>query len=127
MSQSVNVVHLLGHCGGEPDQLTGGGIAFSLATSERWTERESGAARERTDWHRVVVFGSRAAGLAPIIRKGLRLHITGHLRAESYDGADGTKRKSVDVIADDVVILTPRPEGDRVRDGRDNPAQNGGE
>lgn len=128
MSNSISKAALLGNVGGPPDELNGGGIAFSLATTERWNDRQSGAEREHTSWHRIVVFGNRAAGLAPIVRAGLRLYVEGRLRVETYDDKDGNKRRSVDVLADEIVILTPPPEGARnaraPRDGRDNPAQN---
>lgn len=137
MSNSINHVHLLGNCGDAAEPIGDGGIAFSLATSERWTDSRTKELRERTDWHRVVLFGNRAAGLQPIIRAGLRVAVEGRLRVETYEDRQGIKRRGVDVMAEDVVLLSPRddeeprepraPRSERGRsraqhDTRDNPA-----
>lgn len=137
MSNSVNHVHLVGFCGDAAESIGDGGIAFSVATSERWTDHATQQRRERTDWHRVVLFGNRAAGLQPIIRKGLRVAVEGRLRVETYEDRQGIKRRGVDIMAEDVVLLSPRddeeprepraPRSERGRtrashDTRDNPA-----
>lgn len=102
MSRSHNSVTLLGNTGGPPETIDDG-IAFSLATTEEWTD-DKGAERSRTDWHRCVMFGARAAGIAPHIKKGQRLHITGKLRSSSYTDAQGVKRRGVDVKVADVIF-----------------------
>ncbi len=115
MGRSINAVTLLGNLGGDPDTIRDG-AAFSVATSERWTD-DAGQTQERTDWHRVVVFGKRAPRLAEILRKGARVAVVGTLRSNSYTDKDGTKRYGVDVIAADVVLLDPPPEGRQERKG----------
>lgn len=111
MGRCINTVTLLGNLGSDPDTIRGG-AAFSVATSERWTD-DAGQTQERTDWHRVVVFGKRAPRLAEILRKGARVAVVGTLRSSSYTDKDGAKRWSVDVIAADVVLLDPPPAGTR--------------
>lgn len=113
MSSSINRVVLLGNLGADPDKIRDG-IALRLATSRRWMD-DGGARQERTDWHRVVLFGKRAAALATMLRKGSRIAITGEMRSSEYTDKDGAKRYGVDVFADDVVLLDPAPEG---RQGR---------
>lgn len=123
MSNSINVVTLLGNLGGDPRNITAG-IAFNLATSERWTD-DHGQRQERTDWHRCVIFGKRAEALQKILRKGSRVLVQGSLRTSSYtDRESGEKRYSVDVIAGDLVLLDPPPKGRTApRDADDMPGE----
>lgn len=102
MSRSHNRVTLLGNTGGTPETIDGG-IAFSLATTEEWTDRQ-GQRPQRTDWHRCVMFGARAEGVAPYIRKGARLMIEGKLRSSSYTDDKGIKRRSVDVAVSELIF-----------------------
>lgn len=140
MSSSINKVFLLGYCGDSAEALRGGGIAFSLATSERWHNNQTNTDEERTDWHRIVMWGKRAEALASIIRKGLRVAVEGSIRSDSYEDDAGTKRRAVSIRAEDVVLLSPRddeeprepraPRSERGRsraqhDTRDNPAREG--
>lgn len=116
MSSSINVAFLLGNLGNDPDAIKGG-IAFRLATSRRWTDNK-GRKQERTDWHRCVVFGGRGEALAKLLHKGSRAHVTGEIQTSEYQDKDsGEKRYSTDIIASDVVLLDPAPEG---RQGRRN-------
>jgi len=116
MSSSINVAFLLGNLGNDPDAVKGG-IAFRLATSRRWTD-DRGAPQERTktNWHRVCVFGKRGEALAKILHRGSRVHVTGEIQTSEYEDKETKqKRYSVDIIASDVVLLDPAPEG---RQGR---------
>lgn len=113
MSSSLNHVMLLGNLGADPDRIKGG-IAVRLATSEVWTDN-GGATQKRTNWHRVVVFGKRGETLATMLHRGSRVAVEGSLRSSEYTDLSGAKRYGVDVIASDVVLLDPAPEG---RQGR---------
>jgi len=115
MGRCINHVVLLGNLGADPDKIRDG-IALRLATSRRWTD-DGGARQERTDWHRAVIFGKRAAALATMLHKGSRIVVTGEMRSSEYTDKDGVKRYGVDVFVDDVVLLDPAPEG---RQGRRN-------
>lgn len=122
MSTSHNMVELLGNLGANAEPIKGG-IAFNVATTERWTDKDQ-QPRERTDWHRCVYFGDVAARLAPRVRKGERVFITGKLRQESYTDKDNVKRWSTDVIVANVILLSPPPANARraQHDDHDNPA-----
>ena len=99
----VNKVILVGHVGGEPDIRTtqeGKELAtFSLATTESWKDRHTGEKRDRTEWHRIVVFN---VGLAQVVKnyvhKGSKIYIEGALQTREYTGEDGIKRYSTEVV-----------------------------
>lgn len=98
----INVVMLMGRLGGDPEiRDTRGGekvASFSLATAKKWRDKTTGEAREKTEWHRVVVFG-RAADIAEkYLRKGLRVHITGQLQTRKWQDKNGNDRYMTEVV-----------------------------
>ncbi len=103
MSGSVNKVILLGNVGRDPEVKSfpnGGMIAsFSLATSERWTDKQSGEKKERTEWHTVV---ARSEGLVRVVenyvRKGSKVFVEGQLQTREWTDKDGQKRYSTEVV-----------------------------
>ncbi|MFO0610643.1 MAG: single-stranded DNA-binding protein [Polyangiales bacterium] len=119
MSRSHNHVCLLGNTGNAPETIEGG-ISFSLATSEEWTD-DNNEKRSRTDWHRCVMFGKRASRLAQYIRKGARLMVTGKLRSSSYTDDKGVTRRSVDVAVSEVHFCDgPKPRATSSDHGGDS-------
>jgi single-strand DNA-binding protein len=107
MAEGLNRVILLGNLGADPElKMTGGGTAvlkLRLATSESYLDRNK-QRQERTEWHRVVIWGRRAEALGKILSKGDRLLVEGSLRTSSYDDKDGNKRYTTEVIASNVVL-----------------------
>lgn len=107
MAEGLNRVILLGNLGADPElRMTGGGTAvlkLRLATSETYLDRNK-QRQERTEWHRVVVWGRRAEALGKILSKGDRLLVEGSLRTSSYDDKEGHKRYTTEVIASNVVL-----------------------
>ena len=112
-SRSVNKVILLGHLGKDAEtRFTTGGQSvtnFSVATSRRWKDQQTGEWKEETDWHNVVLW--RAENLANYLTKGKQVYVEGRLRTRSYDDKDGNKRYVTEVMADDVLLLGGRGEG----------------
>jgi len=110
MSEGLNRVILLGNLGSDPElRYTQGGTAvlnMSLATNESFLDRNK-ERQERTDWHRVVVWGARAEGLAKILAKGACVLVEGGLRTSSFE-KDGLKRSRTEVHAREI-CLTGRP------------------
>lgn len=94
---SVNKVILIGNLGRDPEiRYTQGGepIAnFSLATSEKWTGKD-GQKQERTEWHRVEVFGKAAQVVRDYLTKGRPVYVEGQIRYEEWTDKDGNKRNS---------------------------------
>eukprot|EP00919_Chromeraceae_sp_WS-2016_P027886 GHVR01066089.1.p1 GENE.GHVR01066089.1~~GHVR01066089.1.p1 ORF type:complete len:153 (-),score=27.11 GHVR01066089.1:213-671(-) len=125
MSGSVNKVILVGNVGNQPEirisQTGGNEIAnFSIATSERWKDKNSGEQKEKTDWHRVVIF---APGLVNIVKnyvkKGSKIYIEGKLQTREYQDKEGVKKYTTEVI------LTQYNSTLTLLDSRNNDAQSG--
>ena len=105
---SVNKVILLGRLGQDPElKYTPGGAAvcnFSVATTEAWTDKQ-GAKQEKTEWHRIVVWGKLAELCNQYLAKGRQAFIEGRLQTRSWDDKDGTKRYTTEVMAATVQFI----------------------
>ena len=110
---SVNKVILIGNLGRDPEtRYTTGGDAIcnlNIATSEQWKDK-SGEKQERTEWHRVVLFGRTAEIAGEYLKKGGQVYIEGKLRTDEYE-KDGVKRYSTDIIADEMQMLGSKGGG----------------
>ncbi len=113
MARGVNKVILIGNSGADPElRYTPGGTAvsnFSIATNESWTD-SSGEKQERTEWHRIVVWGRLAEICNQYMRKGSKVYIEGKLQTSSWEGQDGVKRYTTEVVARDMQLLDARGE-----------------
>ena len=102
MAGSVNKVILVGNLGRDPEIRTmqsGDKLAqFSLATSETWNDRQSGERRERTEWHRVVIFGRLAEVAERYLRKGSKVYIEGSLQTRKWQDQSGQDRYTTEVV-----------------------------
>lgn len=112
-SRSVNKVILVGHLGRDAEtKFTPSGVSvtrFSVATSRRWKDQQSGEWKEETDWHNISLW--RAENLAQYLTKGKQVYVEGRLQTRSYEDKDGQKKYSTEVVADDVILLSGRGEG----------------
>jgi single-strand DNA-binding protein len=104
---SLNRVILLGNLGRDAElKYTASGAAvcsFSMATTEKWKGRD-GQAQEKTEWHRVVLWGKSAESLAEYLTKGKQVAVEGRIETRTYD-KDGEKRYSTEIKADRVILL----------------------
>ena len=109
MARGVNKVILVGNLGADPEMRhTGGGTAvttLNIATSESWTDKQSGEKVEKTEWHRVKMFGRLAEIAGDYLKKGRQVYIEGSLRTDKYTGKDGVERYSTDIIASEMQML----------------------
>lgn len=105
---SVNKVIILGRLGQDPElKYTPSGAAvcnFSLATSESWTDK-AGQKQEKTEWHRIVVWGKLAELCNQYLAKGRQAFVEGKLQTRSWDDKDGTKRYSTEIMANTVQFI----------------------
>ena len=105
---SVNKVILVGNLGRDPElRYTTSGTAvanFTMATSERWTD-PSGDKKERTEWHRIVVWGKQAEICGEYLRKGRQVYIEGSLQTREWTDREGNKRYTTEVRAQRVQML----------------------
>lgn len=106
--RGVNKVVLVGNCGQDPEtRYTQGGMAItriSLATTSVRKDKD-GNQQERTEWHRVVLFGKLGEISGEYLRKGSQVYIEGSLRYDKYTGQDGVEKYSTDIIADEMQML----------------------
>ncbi len=103
MAGSVNKVILVGNLGRDPEvrQMQDGAkiVHLSVATSERWKDRQSGEPREKTEWHRVVIFNERLADVAErFLRKGAKVYVEGALQTRKWTGNDNQERYTTEVV-----------------------------
>lgn len=107
----LNRVTLLGNLGADPElRMTQGGqavLSLRLATSESYLDRNK-VRQERTEWHRVSLWGNRAEALGKILAKGERVLVEGRLQTRSYEDRDGKKVYQTEVVATNVVLLPDR-------------------
>lgn len=123
---SVNKVILLGRLGADPELKTisnGNSVArFNLATSESWVDKE-GQRQERTEWHRIVVWGRVGELAAKRLSKGKQVFIEGRIQTRTWEDQQGQKRYTTEVVANSVQFLEPsaeRSEGSYDRGGYNN-------
>ena len=112
MARGVNKVILLGNVGGDPETryLPNGNAVtnITLATSDSWTDKQSGQKQERVEWHRVVLFGKVAEIAGEYLRKGSQCYIEGRLRTRKYQAKDGTDRYATEIIGETMQLLDRR-------------------
>ena len=124
MARGVNKVILVGTCGQDPEvrYLPNGNAVtnLSLATSEQWTDKQSGQKVEKTEWHRVSMFGKVAEIAGEYLRKGSQVYIEGKLQTREWE-KDGIKRYTTEIIVDmqgTMQLLGGRPQQGDAQQGQ---------
>lgn len=101
-ARGINKVILVGNLGNDLEMRTmpnGGAVAtLTIATSETWRDKASGEQREKTEWHRVVIFGSLANVAGEYLRKGSQVYIEGQLRTRKWQDQSGADRYTTEVV-----------------------------
>jgi len=120
MAGSVNKVILVGNLGKDPEtrRMTSGDpiVTFSLATSENWRDKVSGERKEKTEWHRVVIFNKNLAEVAEkYLRKGSKVYVEGSLQTRKWTDKDGAEKYTTEVVLQnfrgELTMLDTRGEG----------------
>jgi single-strand DNA-binding protein len=110
----INKVIILGRLGVDPEiRRTESGIpvaSCSIATSKKWTDKQSGELMERTEWHRITAWNNLAEVLEKYVKKGDQIYIEGELQTQSYD-KDGTTMYVTQIVANKVELLSNKPSG----------------
>lgn len=105
---SVNKIILIGNLGADPEKrYTGSGQAvcnLRMATTDRWTDKQ-GNKQERTEWHRVVVYGPQAENCEKYLSKGRQVYVEGSIRTRQWEDQQGNTRYTTEVIAQRVQFL----------------------
>jgi single-strand DNA-binding protein len=122
MAGSVNKVILIGNLGRDPEvrRLNSGDpvVSLSLATSESWRDKASGERKERTEWHRVVIYNENLAKVAEqYLRKGSKVYLEGQLQTRKFNDKDGNEKYTTEVVLTRFrgeLVLLDRAEGDKM-------------
>ena len=122
---SVNKVILVGNLGRDPETRyspDGAAIAnVSIATTDRWKDKNSGEMKEATEWHRVVFFNRLAEIAGEYLRKGRPVYIEGRLRTRKYTDKEGVERYTTEIVADQMQMLGSREGTGAPSDDGDTP------
>jgi single-strand DNA-binding protein len=112
MARGVNKVILVGNLGADPETRampSGSSVAnLRIATTESWRDKQSGEQQERTEWHRVALFGRLAEVAAEYLRKGSQVYIEGSLRTRKWQDKQGNERYTTEIVASDMQMLGGR-------------------
>jgi len=132
---SVNKVILVGNLGRDPETRTfpsGDQVCnVTLATTDKWKDKQSGEMREATEWHRLVFNGRLAEIAAQYLRKGSQIYVEGQIRTRKYTDKDGVEKYATDIRVDQMQMLGSRqgqggPAGGGYDDGGYSQGGNGG-
>ena len=127
MARGVNKVILIGNVGQDPDVrfLQSGNPVCNLriATSDSWTDKQSGQRQERTEWHSVVLFNKLAEIAQQYVHKGSRLYIEGRLQTRKWQGQDGQDRYATEIVAGDMQMLDSKGGQQQSQQGGYQPQQ----
>jgi single-strand DNA-binding protein len=106
---SVNKVVLVGHLGGDPEtRFTASGAAvanFNIATNESWRDANSSEIKDKTEWHRCVMFGKSAELGGDLLKKGQLVYVEGKLQTRNWEDKDGVKRYTTEVLCEMFTML----------------------
>lgn len=109
----LNKIEIIGHLGRDPElryMPSGEAVVnFSVATAEKWKDKNTGERKEATQWHRVTAFGKLAEVMGEYLRKGSKCYISGKMKYGSYE-KDGHTNYTADIQANELVMLDGKPE-----------------
>lgn len=115
MARGINKVILIGNLGADPETRampSGMTVAnINVATSENWKDKQSGESKERTEWHRVALFGRLGEIAGEYLKKGSKVYIEGSLRTRKWQDKQGQDRYTTEIIANDMQMLDSRGGG----------------
>ena len=115
MARGVNKVIIIGNLGADPETRampSGSSVAnLRIATTESWRDKQSGEQQERTEWHRVALFGRLAEVAGEYLRKGSQVYIEGSLRTRKWQDKQGNERYTTEIVANDMQMLGGRGGG----------------
>ena len=112
MARGINKVILVGNLGKEPEvryMPSGGAVTnVTIATSEQWTDKQSGQKQERTEWHNVVFFNRLAEIAGEYLKKGSQVYVEGSLRTRKWQDKSGNDRYTTEIVANEMQMLGGR-------------------
>ena len=126
MARGINKVILVGNLGNDPETRampSGDTVTnLSVATNESWKDKQSGEQKDRTEWHKVAMFGRLAEIAAEYLRKGSQVYIEGKLRTRKWQDQQGNDRWTTEIVANEMQMLGGRGGGGQFGGGDSGPA-----
>lgn len=126
--RGVNKVILVGTLGRDPESKTfanGGSLCqFSIATSESWTDKNTGERKEQTEWHRIVANNRLGEIAQQYLRKGSKVYIEGKLKTRQWTDQNGQERYTTEISANELQMLDSKPANDNQGQQQRQPAPN---
>jgi single-strand DNA-binding protein len=114
MSKGINKAVIVGTLGRDPEiRYSSNGNAvvnISVATNEAWKDRETGEAQERTEWHRIVIFGKLGEIASQYLKKGEQAYFEGKIKTSKWQDQSGNDRYTTEIVANEMQMLGRRPE-----------------
>ena len=112
---SINKAIIVGNVGKDPEvryMPSGDAVAnLSVATTDRYKDKQTGGVKENTEWHRVAFFGKLAEIVGQYIKKGSQVYIEGRLRTRKWTDASGVEKYSTEIVAETMQMLGGKPSG----------------
>ena len=130
MARGINKVILVGNLGQDPEvrySASGSAVAtLNIATSEQWTDKQSGQKQERTEWHRVVMFNRLGEIAGEYLKKGSQVYIEGKLQTRKWQDQNGQDRYTTEIVANEMQMLGGRGGSADFGGGSSNPGASQG-
>ena len=124
MARGVNKVILVGNLGNDPEvkyMPSGGAVAnITVATSDTWKDKQSGESQERTEWHRVVLFGRLGEIAGEYLRKGSKVYIEGRLQTRKWQDKNGVDRYTTEIVGSEMQMLDGRGSSAQTQSSADS-------
>ena len=129
MSNGLNKVLIIGNLGNDPEikyTQSGSPVAnLSIATSERWKDKNSGEQKEQVEWHRVVLFSRLAEIAEQYLKKGSKVFVEGKLQTRDWEDSEGKKRYTTEIIAREMSMLDSRQAAENSQQPKSDPSGEG--
>jgi single-strand DNA-binding protein len=128
MARGVNKAIIVGTLGQDPEMkymANGNAIAtISVATNETWKDKQTGEAQEKTEWHRIIIFGKLGEIAGQYLRKGSQAYFEGKIQTRKWQDQSGADRYSTEIVAHEMQMLGPKQDGSSQAPRSQPPAQN---
>lgn len=121
MSRGINKAIIIGNLGDDPAvnfMPNGGAVAnFTVATSETWKDKQTGEQKEKTEWHRIVMYQRLAEIAGEYLKKGSKVYLEGRLQTRKWQNQQGQDQYTTEIIANDMQMLDSKPQGNQQQQG----------